>query len=278
MGSHDLAQNGPTGSFGNGTASSYNRDALVKRSSDAIPREEFSPIPETDSVSQGFPHTEIVPVTSAEDPANYFSSLLEPGGMESTKRQEVDNHDMASARTTKAVTIGDHALPSLRVVLSDPLTGDLMEDATILPCGHSFGSGGIYHVLESNACITCGVQVSREVLAPNYALQAAVQAYKREEENPKPRKRPSERFVQDQFVIADQPTSEAVRLRLIQFPFSVGDRVMIKGNKRTPDRFVSREAVITAQCLNGWYVVRTSDNGETVKLQYRSLMKVGGPQ
>lgn len=52
------------------------------------------------------------------------------------------------------------------------------------------------------------------------------------------------------------------------------DRVIIKGNKRTPERFVGREAVVTTQCLNGWYVVKTLDNAESVKLQYRSLAKV----
>jgi hypothetical protein len=36
---------------------------------------------------------------------------------------------------------------------------------------------------------------------------------------------------------------------------------------------VGRVAVVTAQCLNGWYVVKTLDNAESVKLQYRSLAK-----
>lgn len=49
--------------------------------------------------------------------------------------------------------------------------------------------------------------------------------------------------------------------------------MIIKGNKRTPERFVGRVAVVTAQCLNGWYVVKTLDNAESVKLQYRSLAK-----
>lgn len=30
---------------------------------------------------------------------------------------------------------------------------------------------------------------------------------------------------------------------------------MEQGNKRTPQRFVGREAVVTTQCLNGWLVV-----------------------
>lgn len=36
---------------------------------------------------------------------------------------------------------------------------------------------------------------------------------------------------------------------------------------------MGRVAVVTAQCLNGWYVVKTLDNAECVKLQYRSLAK-----
>jgi hypothetical protein len=27
---------------------------------------------------------------------------------------------------------------------------------------------------------------------------------------------------------------------------------MDQGNKRTPQRFVGREAIVTTQCLNGW--------------------------
>jgi hypothetical protein len=69
----------------------------------------------------------------------------------------------------------------------------------------------------------------------------------------------------------------------VQYPFAVFDRVIIKvlylslylakhsfcslglvptnrgdqdgfhqGNKRTPERFMGRVAVVTAQCLNGW--------------------------
>lgn len=30
---------------------------------------------------------------------------------------------------------------------------------------------------------------------------------------------------------------------------------MDQGNKRTPQRFVGREAIVTTQCLNGWSVI-----------------------
>ncbi|KAK9117907.1 hypothetical protein Scep_016000 [Stephania cephalantha] len=38
--------------------------------------------------------------------------------------------------------------------------------------------------------------------------------------------------------------------RGVQYPFSVNEKV---GNRRTPEKFVGREAVITSQCLNGCY-------------------------
>ncbi|KAF9608777.1 hypothetical protein IFM89_011398 [Coptis chinensis] len=40
----------------------------------------------------------------------------------------------------------------------------------------------------------------------------------------------------------------------VQFPFAVTDRLVIKGNKRTPLCFVGREDVVTTQCLNGWFL------------------------
>jgi hypothetical protein len=48
----------------------------------------------------------------------------------------------------------------------------------------------------------------------------------------------------------------------VQYPFSVNERVMIKGNKRTPEKFVGREATITSQCLNGWYASPQSSHSE----------------
>uniref|UniRef100_M1BN06 PUB 62/63 C-terminal domain-containing protein n=1 Tax=Solanum tuberosum TaxID=4113 RepID=M1BN06_SOLTU len=50
----------------------------------------------------------------------------------------------------------------------------------------------------------------------------------------------------------------------------VGD---IRGNRRTPGKFVGKEAVITSQCLNGWYLLKIMDSGQNVRLQYRSLRK-----
>ncbi|KAL6526889.1 hypothetical protein OROGR_015979 [Orobanche gracilis] len=142
---------------------------------------------------------------------------------------------------------------SLRSILSDPITGTLMEDAMILPCGHSYGSSGIQQIVRVKACYACSQPVAEDSVAPNLSLQ---------------------RYDQYKGTFADSMLTDHPRGKGVQFPFSVTDRVIIKGNKRTPQRFVGREAVVTTQCLNGWYVVKTLDNAESVKLQYRSLAKV----
>ncbi|KAK9077978.1 hypothetical protein SSX86_002035 [Deinandra increscens subsp. villosa] len=168
---------------------------------------------------------------------------------------------------------------SLRTILSDPLTGALMDDAMILPCGHSFGSSGMQHVLRMKACYTCSHPVSDGSIAPNLSLRSAIHAFLREEElqtNRASKRR--NRLDQDRSKYGDLGIVDQTRGRGVQFPFCVSERVIIKGNKRTPPRFVGREAIVTTQCLNGWYVVKTLDNAESVKLQYRSLAKIQDSQ
>ncbi|KAG6500538.1 hypothetical protein ZIOFF_040386 [Zingiber officinale] len=126
------------------------------------------------------------------------------------------------------------------------------------------------------ACITCSQPVSDYSVRPNLTLRAAVQAFRREEELHllKASRRKREKFEQEKCNNNDLFSMDLSRGKGVQFPFAVSDRVIIKGNKRTPQRFVGRVAVVTAQCLNGWYVVKTLDNAESVKLQYRSLEKL----
>ncbi|PUZ36399.1 hypothetical protein GQ55_9G034800 [Panicum hallii var. hallii] len=163
----------------------------------------------------------------------------------------------------------------LRAHLSDPLTGVLMDDAMILSCGHSYGSGGMQHIYRMKACGKCGQPITEDTIRPNLALRLAVQAFKREEDSANTLKRRKERLEQDKCGNDDPNPTETSRGKGVQFPFSVFEHVIIKGNKRTPERFVGRQAVVTAQCLNGCrYVVKTLDNAESVKLQYRSLAKV----
>ncbi|XP_076935853.1 U-box domain-containing protein 62-like [Bidens hawaiensis] len=168
----------------------------------------------------------------------------------------------------------DESGDSLRSILSDPLTGALMDDAMIVPCGHSFGGAGIQHVIKTEACYTCSHHVTEGSAAPNLSLRSAVLAFRKEEESQVQHasKRRKERLDQDRINYND--LMDTPRGKGLQFPFSVADRVIIKGNKRTPERFFGCEAVVTTQCLNGWYVVKTLDTAESIKLQYRSLAKV----
>ncbi|XP_015877575.2 U-box domain-containing protein 62 [Ziziphus jujuba] len=216
-------------------------------------------------------------VTVAEHDGDvYYSQFLQgsDGSVVGQKDLAVENGCGFSGR--KDVSYSNESGESLRMILSDPVTGSLMDDAMILPCGHSFGSGGIQHVIRMKGCYTCSQSISEDSVAPNLSLRAAVQAFRREEELQfyRSSKRRKERFDQDKGVFGDSNLMDPPRGRGVQFPFAVTDRVIIKGNKRTPQRFVGREAVVTTQCLNGWYVVKTLDNAESVKLQYRSLAKV----
>ncbi|XP_043725991.1 U-box domain-containing protein 62 isoform X2 [Telopea speciosissima] len=213
-------------------------------------------------------------VTIAE-PDMYYTHFLQgsDGSVLAQKEMGGDNGCGFSGR--KDGSLSSESGESLRAILSDPLTGALMDDAMILPCGHSFGSGGMQNVLRMKACYTCSQPVSEDSVAPNLSLRSAVQAFHREEELLSYRsKRRRDRFEQEKCSYGDPFPVDNSRGRGVQFPFAVTDRVIIKGNKRTPQRFVGREAVVTTQCLNGWYVVKTLDNAESVKLQYRSLAKV----
>ncbi|XP_062000519.1 U-box domain-containing protein 62-like [Rosa rugosa] len=143
----------------------------------------------------------------------------------------------------------------------------------ILPCGHSFGGGGVQQVIRMKACFTCSQSISEDSISPNLSLRSAVQAFRHEEELHfyRSSKRKRERFDQDKGGYGDLALTDPPKCRGVQFPFAVTDQVIIK---RTSQRFVGREAVVTAQCLNGWYVVKTLDNAQSVKLQYCSLAKV----
>lgn len=211
---------------------------------------------------------------SVTDCEEYYSHYLQgTEGSPSVQKVMVDDNGCGFSGR-KDVVYSSESGESLRAILSDPVTGTLMDDAMILPCGHSFGGGGIQHVIRMKACCTCSQATLEESISPNLSLRAAVQAYRREEESQfyRSSKRKRERF--DQGGFGECAVVESSRTRGVQFPFAVTDRVIIKGNKRTPQRFVGREAIVTTQCLNGWYVVKTLDNAESVKLQYRSLAKV----
>ncbi|CAN6814953.1 unnamed protein product [Brassica oleracea] len=185
--------------------------------------------------------------------------------------------DFASVEKERGTSVS--SWESLKSILSDPVTGALMSDATILPCGHSFGAGGLKEVKRMKACFTCSQPTSEGSEKPNLSLRIVVHAFRQEEESDhvhslKRRKERSDQHKRTFCVpnITDTPKSSSSRG--IQCPFSIGDRIIIEGNKRTPPRFVGRKAVIMTHCLNGWYVVKTVDNAESIKLQHCSLAKI----
>ncbi|KAL2248983.1 UNVERIFIED_CONTAM: U-box domain-containing protein 62 [Sesamum indicum] len=210
-------------------------------------------------------------VRNASSSELYYTQYLNGAEGPSSSSRQKDNLVMENGCGFSGRKEGSYLCDSgesLRAILSDPITGMLMEDAMILTCGHSFGSGGIQQIVR--------MPVSEDSIAPNLSLRLAVQAFRREEELQvnHSSKRRRERYDRDKVTFGDSMLLDHPRGRGVQFPFAVTDRVIIKGNKRTPQRFVGREAIVTTQCLNGWYVVKTLDNAESVKLQYRSLAKV----
>ncbi|KAL4186203.1 hypothetical protein AMTRI_Chr09g13020 [Amborella trichopoda] len=181
--------------------------------------------------------------------------------------------------------------PTLRSVLWDPLSGAFLEDAMVVSCGHSFGGLMLRKVLEMSRCNICGAEIDGSTLIPNHALRAAAAAVKHEDDrrlfhNATLRKRRKEAGEHtdaikrlnkengDMGADGDGPR----HLKGVQYPFAVNEKVLIKGNRRTPDKFVGREAVITSQCLNGWYLLKILDTGDSVRLQYRSLHKLQSSQ
>ncbi|PKA58732.1 U-box domain-containing protein 62 [Apostasia shenzhenica] len=181
--------------------------------------------------------------------------------------------------------------PSLRSVLSDPLSGAFLEDAVVVSCGHSFGGHMLKKVLELARCTICTADIETRSLIPNLALRAAAIAVRSEDErrlfhNAALRKRRKEGT--EQVDPLNNPGKENGEMTVdgdivrhvkgVQYPFVENEKVLIKGNRRTPDKFVGKEAVITSQCLNGWYLLKILDSGESVRLQYRSLQKLRKPQ
>uniref|UniRef100_A0A6N2M7H2 PUB 62/63 C-terminal domain-containing protein n=4 Tax=Salix viminalis TaxID=40686 RepID=A0A6N2M7H2_SALVM len=174
--------------------------------------------------------------------------------------------------------------PSLRSVLSDPLSGAFLEDAMFVSCGHSFGGLMLRRVINMSRCTLCNAEIEAGSLVPNYALRAAASTVKNEDDrrlfhNATLRKRRKE--IGDHADSMKRPHGENGDIaaadglhRGVQYPFAVNEKVVIKGNRRTPEKFVGKEAIITSQCLNGWYLLEIIGSGESVRLQYRSLRKI----
>eukprot|EP00250_Pteridium_aquilinum_P035648 c9762_g1_i1 orf=606-2351(-) len=213
-----------------------------------------------------------------------FGPVLVSKFMESLSTQEAVEGTRAEKSERKRYVSSDSALRSL---LCDPMTGDLLEDAyTAIDCGHTFGGGTLKRVRETQACSSCGAAVNVESMVPNLVLRAVAVAFDREEKRRRlqvaSRKRRKElreqrerkkRLKESKTPRKSHESSE--QGKGVQYPFNVNEKVLIKGNKRTPEKLVGREAFVTSKCLNGWYLLKLVDNGESVRLQYRSLEGMG---
>ncbi|AEC09858.1 U box domain [Arabidopsis thaliana x Arabidopsis arenosa] len=176
------------------------------------------------------------------------------GNVSNSHRNTQQKRDFASVEKERVTTTSVSSWESLKAILSDPVTGALMNDATILPCGHSFGAGGLKEVKKMKACFTCSQPTLEGSEKPNLSLRIVVHAFRQEEDSDHIHtlKRRKERSDQKRSFCIPNITETPKSSRGIQFPFSIGDHIIIEGNKRTPPRFVGRIAVIMTQCLNGW--------------------------
>ncbi|CAN6990921.1 hypothetical protein IGI04_003283 [Brassica rapa subsp. trilocularis] len=169
--------------------------------------------------------------------------------------------------------------PSLRSVLSDPVSGAFLEDAIVVSCGHSFGGLMLRRVLEMSRCTLCNAEIEPGSLVPNHALRAAASAIKQQDDkrlfhNAAMRRRRKEMSDQMDVEHGDPATDDGLQQRVVHYPFAVNEKVLIKGNRRTPEKYVGKEAIVTSQCLNGWYLLKIVESGDSVRLQYRSLKKM----
>uniref|UniRef100_A0A804PRY4 RING/U-box superfamily protein n=1 Tax=Zea mays TaxID=4577 RepID=A0A804PRY4_MAIZE len=132
--------------------------------------------------------------------------------------------------------------PSLRSVLSDPLSGAFLEDAMVLPCGHSFGGLMLKKVLELARCSICNGDVDEASLFPNLALRAVATVVKMEDDrrlfhNAALRKRRKEVTEHMDAQRRNGSSKDSIELGLeaesprafkgVQYPFVVGERVLI---------------------------------------------------
>ncbi|CAA3020963.1 Hypothetical predicted protein [Olea europaea subsp. europaea] len=120
--------------------------------------------------------------------------------------------------------------PSLRRILSDPLSGAFLEDAMLVSCGHSFGGLLLRRVIETSKCTLCNAGIEVGSLIPNHALRAAAATVKQEDDrrlfhNAALRKRRKE--ASDHRENGDVP-SENGSHKGVQYPFSVNEKVLIK--------------------------------------------------
>ncbi|ANM61576.1 RING/U-box superfamily protein [Arabidopsis thaliana] len=152
------------------------------------------------------------------------------GNVSNSHRNTQQKRDFASVEKERVTTTSVSSWESLKAILSDPVTGALMNDATILPCGHSFGAGGLKEVKKMKACFTCSQPTLEGSEKPNLSLRIVVHAFRQEEDSDHIHtlKRRKERSDQKRSFCIPNITETPKSSRGIQFPFSIGDHIIIE--------------------------------------------------
>lgn len=157
------------GNISNGTAKHHpsfvgsNRELMAKDSSTVQSTNSSRAIGEHQRQGRVGHYQNAITIAEAEGDIYYSQFLQGPDGAASA-------HKEIAAQDGCGFSGRGESGESLRAILSDPITGALMDDAMILPCGHSFGSGGIQHVYRTKACCTCSQSISEDSAAPNLCM------------------------------------------------------------------------------------------------------------
>ncbi|MQL84764.1 hypothetical protein Taro_017270 [Colocasia esculenta] len=84
--------------------------------------------------------------SSVSEPDLYRNQIVQGGDGLGRAHKELGRENGFGFSWRKDISLSIDSGESMRVHLSDPITGALMDDAMILACGHSYGSGGLQHV------------------------------------------------------------------------------------------------------------------------------------
>ncbi|KAL5542933.1 hypothetical protein UlMin_010643 [Ulmus minor] len=79
---------------------------------------------------------------------NYHNAVIV---VEAEGKNDMGGDNGCGFNGRKDVSYSNEPEESLKAILCDSITSTLMDDAMILPCGYSFGGGGIYHVIRMNS-------------------------------------------------------------------------------------------------------------------------------
>merc|ERR1711879_320022 len=77
---------------------------------------------------------------------------------------------------------------SMGFIFEDPVTYEIMENAVMAPCGHSFSETTVadwHKDDEETTCPVCNTNFYKQDVVPNYKLREAIDRYHKDKEAPK---------------------------------------------------------------------------------------------